>query len=111
MHLCFTATNMEITLLKTVIVITVIELCQHTMASTDQPNSVDVNDAGTVRRNATLIALSTKDMSAIFQSIFSDYDLNVLPSKDGGPLNIKCGIYINDMVPVEPINMVSFFIV
>ncbi|XP_066937040.1 glycine receptor subunit alpha-2-like [Clytia hemisphaerica] len=44
-------------------------------------------------------------MSKLFEEMFQDYDMNVLPSVSGEALNISTGMYINDMVPINPINM------
>ena len=115
----FQLKKMDLSSTKIIIIsLLILELCQNTFASSvdDDQNNADANrnnetkpvyQSTVLGRNTTLLALSTKDMSTIFQKIFADYDSNVLPSENGAPLKIRCGIYINDMVPVESIDMVS----
>ena len=51
--------------------------------------------------------LNSSAMSTIFEKLFKNYDMNVIPSENGDPLDIYTGIFINDMVPLESLNMVS----
>ena len=50
--------------------------------------------------------LNSSAMSLIFEKLFKNYDNNVIPSEGGEPLDIYTGIFINDMVPLESLNMV-----
>ena len=53
------------------------------------------------------VVLDSKSMSKLFEEMFKNYDMNVLPSVSGEPLKISTGMYINDMVPISPVNMVG----
>ena len=50
--------------------------------------------------------LNSSAMSLIFGKLFENYDMNVIPSEGGEPLDIYAGVFINDMVPLESLNMV-----
>ena len=50
--------------------------------------------------------LNSTSMTSIFDRLFENYDPKVMPSEDGSPLKIRAGIFINDMVPLQSMNMV-----